>query len=180
MALFLLFSVIGSFRWFWMESLHKNIQFRLGFLKVHSWCYTFPAKYYTWPSWWCYYCYLCWWYYSKCDQTSDLRQQLELASELGAWIDRGRKWLIDFKAGKTHLVSFGQSNNTGAIDVKMDESFLEEKSSFEILGLTSGIEIAIGHQTLSNKKYYMSGTHVSMQDILSCTLSLSIICGKLV
>ena len=25
-ALFLLFSVIDNFKWFWMESLHKNIQ----------------------------------------------------------------------------------------------------------------------------------------------------------
>ena len=29
LALFLLFSVIGSFRWFWMGSLHKNIQLML-------------------------------------------------------------------------------------------------------------------------------------------------------
>ena len=48
----------------------------------------------------------------------------------------GRKWLVDFNAGKTQLVSFNQSNNTAAIDVKMDESLLEEKSSFKMLGLT--------------------------------------------
>ena len=49
--------------------------------------------------------------YSKCDQASDLWQQLELASELESdlrdnayW---GRKWLVDFNAGKkTQLVSF--------------------------------------------------------------------------
>ena len=46
------------------------------------------------------------------------------------------KWLVDFNAGKTQLVSFGQSNNTGAIDVKMDGFALEEKSSFKVLGLT--------------------------------------------
>ena len=34
------------------------------------------------------------------------------------------------------MVSFVQSNNTGAVDVKMDWSVLEEKSSFEMLGLT--------------------------------------------
>ena len=34
------------------------------------------------------------------------------------------------------LVSFDRSNNTGAIDVKMDGSVLEEKSSFKMLGLT--------------------------------------------
>ena len=34
LALFLLFSVIDSFEWFWMESLHKNIQLKLEFLKI--------------------------------------------------------------------------------------------------------------------------------------------------
>ena len=34
LALFLLFSVTGGFKWFWMGSLHKNIQLMLVFLKV--------------------------------------------------------------------------------------------------------------------------------------------------
>ena len=51
-------------------------------------------------------------------------------------MDCGRKWLVDFNAGKTQLVSFDQSNNAGAIDVKIDGSVLEEKSSFKLLGLT--------------------------------------------
>ena len=51
-------------------------------------------------------------------------------------MDWGRNWLVDFKAGKTQLVSFDWSNNTRAIDVKMDGSVLEEKSSFKMLGLT--------------------------------------------
>ena len=51
-------------------------------------------------------------------------------------MDWGKKWLVDFNAGKTQLVSFDQSNNIGAIDVKMDESVLEEKQSFKMLGLT--------------------------------------------
>ena len=42
-------------------------------------------------------------------------------------MDWGRKWPVDFSAGKTQLVLFGWSNNTGAIDVKMDGSVLEEK-----------------------------------------------------
>ena len=77
--------------------------------------------------------------YSKCDQASDLWQQLELASELESdlqnTVDWGKKWLVDFNAGKTQLVSFDQSNNTGFIDVKMDESVLEEKLPFKMLGL---------------------------------------------
>ena len=67
-------------------------------------------------------------------------QQLELASELESdlqvTVDWGRKWLVNFNAGKTQPVSFDQSNNSGAIDVKMDGSVLEEKSSFKILGFT--------------------------------------------
>ena len=62
--------------------------------------------------------------YSKCDHASSLRQQLKLASEIesdlrdtAVW---DRKRLVDFKAGKTQLVSFDQSNNLGATDVKMD------------------------------------------------------------
>ena len=57
--------------------------------------------------------------YSKCDQASDLWQQLELASELESdpreTVDWGRKWLVDFNAGKTQLISFDRSENTGAI-----------------------------------------------------------------
>ena len=53
--------------------------------------------------------------YSKCDQASDLRQQLELSSELESDLrdtaDWDRKWLVDFNAGKTQLVFFDQSNN---------------------------------------------------------------------
>ena len=56
---------------------------------------------------------------SKCD----LWQQLELASELESdlreTVDWGKKWLVDFNAGKTQLVSFDWSNNNGSIDVKM-------------------------------------------------------------
>ena len=51
-------------------------------------------------------------------------------------MDWGRKWLVDFNAGKTRLVSFDRSNNTGATDVKMDGSVLEEELSFKMLGLT--------------------------------------------
>ena len=69
--------------------------------------------------------------YSKCDQSSDLWQELELASELDSdlrdTLDWGRKWLVNFNAGKTQLVSFDWSNNTGAIYVKMNGPFLEEK-----------------------------------------------------
>ena len=45
--------------------------------------------------------------YSKCDQASHLWQQLALASELESdlqdTVDWGRKWLVDFNAGKTQF-----------------------------------------------------------------------------
>ena len=48
-------------------------------------------------------------------------------------MDWSRKWLADFDATKIQLVLLDQSNNTGASDVKMDESVLEEKSYFKML-----------------------------------------------
>ena len=51
-------------------------------------------------------------------------------------MDCGEKWLVAFNVGNIQLVSFGRSNNNGSIDVKMDGSVLEKKSSFKILGLT--------------------------------------------
>ena len=79
--------------------------------------------------------------YSRCDRASDLWQQLELASELESdlqdTVDWGEKWLVDFNATKTHLVSFDWSNNNCSIYLKMGGSILEEKSSFKMVGLTS-------------------------------------------
>ena len=72
-------------------------------------------------------------------------------------MDWGRKWLVDFNAGKTQLVSFDWSNNTGAIDVKRDGSVLEEESSLKMLGLTFsskldwGFYIVIIAKTASKK-----------------------------
>ena len=85
--------------------------------------------------------------YYKCDQSSNLWQQLELASELESdlrdTVDWVKRWLADydFNAGKTHLVSFDWSNNNGSINVKMDGSVTEEKSPFKMLGLTSSSKL---------------------------------------
>ena len=51
-------------------------------------------------------------------------------------MDLGRKSLADFIAGKTQLALLDRFNNTGIIDVKMDRSAFEEKSSLKMLGLT--------------------------------------------
>ena len=76
--------------------------------------------------------------YGKCNQAYDMWQQLELASELESGLhdtaEWGRKWLVDFNAAKTQLISFDRSNDTGT--GKRDGSVLEEKSSFKMLGLS--------------------------------------------
>ena len=76
--------------------------------------------------------------YSKCGQASNL-WQIELASELESdiqdTVDWGRKWLVDFNAGRTQQVSFDLSKNTDVIDMKINGS-VEEESSFKMLRLT--------------------------------------------
>ena len=94
--------------------------------------------------------------YSKCDQESDLWQHVELASELESdlrdTVDWGKKWLVDFNAGKTQLVSFDRSNSNGSIDVKMEGFVLEEKSSFKMLGLNFSSKLDRGSYIISISK----------------------------
>ena len=59
-------------------------------------------------------------------------------------MDLGTKWLVDFIAGKTQVVSFDKSSSNGSIDVKMDGSLLEGKSSCKILRLTFSFELNWG------------------------------------
>ena len=85
-----------------------------------------------------------------------IRHQLELASELESdlqdTVDWGRKWFVDFNAGKTQLVLFDWSKKTGAIDVKMDGSVLEVKSSFKMLWLISSSKLDWGSYIVSTAK----------------------------
>ena len=94
--------------------------------------------------------------YYNCDWASDLWQQLELASELESdlrdMVDWGKKWLVDFNAGKTQLVSFDWSNTNGSIDVKMGGSIIEIKSSFKMLGLTFSCKLDWGSYIISIAK----------------------------
>ena len=64
----------------------------------------------------------------------------------------GRKWLVDFSAGKAQLVFFDRSKNTGAIGVKTDGSVLEEKTSFKMLGLTFSSRLDWGSYIVSIAK----------------------------
>ena len=63
----------------------------------------------------------------------------------------GRKWLVDFNARKTQLVSTDQSNNTGDIDMKMDGSVLDETSYFKMLQLTFSSKLDWGSKSASKK-----------------------------
>ena len=76
----------------------------------------------------------------------------ELESDLQDTVEWGTKWLVGFNAGKTQLVLFDWSNNAGAIDVKMDGSVLEEKSSFKMLGLTFSSKLDWGSYIISIAK----------------------------
>ena len=67
-------------------------------------------------------------------------------------MDRGRRWLVDFNAEKTQLVSFDRSNNAGAIDVKMDGSVLVEKSPFKVLRWTFSSKLDWGSDIIAIAK----------------------------
>ena len=64
----------------------------------------------------------------------------------------GKRWLVDFNAGKIQLVLLDRSKDTGAIDVKMDGSVLEEKTSFKMLGLTLSSKLDWGSDIVSIAK----------------------------
>ena len=67
-------------------------------------------------------------------------------------MDCSKKWLVDFSAGKTQLFLFDWSNNVGSIDVKIDGSVLEKKSSFKMLWLTFSSKLDWGSYVISIAK----------------------------
>ena len=99
---------------------------------------------------------------------------LELESDLYDNVDWGRKWLVDFNAGKTQLVSFDWSNNTDANNVKMDGSVLEEKSSFKLLELIFSSKLDWGSYIISIAKTASKkiGTLISSMKFLSPEVAL--------
>ena len=48
-------------------------------------------------------------------------------------LDWGKKWLVDFNAGRTQLISFDRSNNNCPINMKIDRPVLKEKLSLNVL-----------------------------------------------
>ena len=67
-------------------------------------------------------------------------------------MDWGRKWLVDFNAEKTQSVLCDRSRNTGASVLKMDGSFLEEKSTFKMMRLTFPSKLDWGSYIISITK----------------------------
>ena len=59
-----------------------------------------------------------------CGNNLNLLLNLNLKRDTMDW---GKRWLVEFNAGKTQLVSFDRSNNTGSMYEKMDGSSLKEK-----------------------------------------------------
>ena len=122
LTLFLLFSVIDSFKWFWMESLHKNIQLMLEFLKA-----PFLVLHFS------YYTLMTFLMMLSVILPSMLMILLSILSVIRhlifgnnlSWLlnvnltyetlNWHKKWLVDFNAGKTQLVLFTWSNNTGSL-----------------------------------------------------------------
>ena len=106
LAVLLLSSVTDGFEWFWMRSLHKNIQLMLEFLKVSFW-----VLHFSYNTFMTFLMMLSVMFLSmlmillstvNVILVSDLWQQLGLASELESDLqdtkDWGRKWLVDSSA----------------------------------------------------------------------------------
>ena len=68
------------------------------------------------------------------------------------WIWSTRHCGLDFSTKKTQLVLFDLSNNNGSIDVKMDGSVLEEKSSSKMLRLTFSSKLDWGSYIMAIAK----------------------------
>ena len=159
-ALFLLFSVIDDFEWFWMESLHKNIELMWEFLKA-----PFLVLHFSYYKLMTFLMTLSVILLSMlmiilyilggtgrliCGNNLNWLLNLNLIYER-LWTG-SKKWLVDFNAGKTQLVSFDRSNSNGSIDVKMGWFILEEKSSFKMLGLAFSSKLDRGSYIISIAK----------------------------
>ena len=144
LALFLLFSVIGSFEWFWMVHPVKKIQLMLEslkspFLVLHLSYYTLMTFMMVLSVILVFMLMILFFFFNV---WSGIWSVATTRIDFWTWIylqdtvDWGNKWLVEFNAVKTQLVSFDQSNDTGVVDAKMNGSVLEEKSFIKMLGLT--------------------------------------------
>ena len=67
-------------------------------------------------------------------------------------MESGRKWIVDFNAGRTQLISFDWSNNIGAINVKMDWSVFCQKSSYHLISSKLSFKLNWGSYFISIAK----------------------------
>ena len=160
LVLFLLFSVIDGFKWFWMGSLLKNIQLMLEFLKA-----PFLVLHFS------FYTLMTFLMMLSVILPSKLMILLSILSVI-----KGKKWLVDFNTGKTQLVLFDRSNNTGSIDVKMDGPVLEEKSSFKMLGLTIFSELHWDSYIISSAKSTSRKIGALIRSVLWSFYLLKLLC----
>ena len=171
-----------------MASLHKNIQLMLEFLKFLK--ASFLALHFS--------CYILITFLMKLSVILPSMLMILSVSVIRHLIcDSNLNWLlnlnliyktlwtgalVDFTAGKTQLVLFDQSNNTGSIDLKMDGSVFEERSSFKMLGLTFSFKLDWGSHIISIAKtaFKKTGVLIRSMNFLSPAVALhlytSIIC----
>ena len=184
LALFLLFLVIDSFEWLWMESLHKEIQLMLKFFKgpflvLHFSCcilMTFLMM-------------------LSVILLSALMIRFSILTVIRHLICGNLKWLLNLNPiyqtlwtgvrsglfismlGKLTWFFFDWSNNNGFLDVKMDGSVLDEKSSFKMLELTFSSKLDLGSyiitiaKTTSNKNW-RSNLFYEISFSWGCSVSL--------
>ena len=160
LALLLVFLVIGSFKWFWMGNLHEIIQLMLEFLKGPFLVLHF--SYYTLIT---FLMMLSVIFVSMlmillstlnvirhlvCGNKLELTSELE--SDLQDIVDCGRKWLVDFNAGKIQLVSFDPSKTLVLLMWKWRGLLSRTKSSFKMLGLTFSSKLDCGSCIISVAK----------------------------
>ena len=157
LGLFLLFSVIDDFEWFWMGSLHKNIQLMLEFLKapylvLHYFYYTLMTFLMT----------------LSVILLSMLMILLSILSVIRHLIcSNNLNWLLNFNlihetpwtgVRSALLISMLGKLNwfrlASLINVKMDGSVLEENSSFRMLGLTFSSKLDLGSYIISVAKTF--------------------------
>ena len=159
LALFLLFSVIDGCGWFWMGGLHKNIQLMLEFFK--SPFMVLPFSYFTLMT------------FLMMLSVILLSMLMIIFSTLNVIrhliCGNNENWLLNLnliyktlytRAGSCFLISVLEKLNsfrltsliTVAIDVKMNGSVLEEKSSFKMLGLTLSSKVVWGSYIISIAK----------------------------
>ena len=67
-----------------------------------------------------------------------------MRSDIRGTVDRDKKRLAHFNAEESKVSLFDQSNDSVAIDVRMDGLILEENSSFKILGLSFSTKLDWG------------------------------------